>query len=135
MAEEGLTLSGRCPVTLSMMFSVSQAETSGLWFLRLFETDSASASCNLEQTLKLELGRCGGEADMSDSLVGTSTKGCGLGWMYAGTDGGVKSGRGAGRCTGRVLCRGGWKRPGGTTAGGTTAGGTTAGGIFVAVML
>lgn len=106
--EEALTLSGRCSVTLSIMLSVSQAEASGLWFLGLFKIDSTSLGGILEQTLKLEPGRWGGEANMSDSLVGTSTEVLrGLARMYTGIAGVVGSCRAVGRCTGRVLCRGG----------------------------
>lgn len=99
MTEKGLTFSGRCSVTLSSMLSASQAETSGLWFLGLLEIDSTSSGSNLEQTLELEPGGQGGEANMSDSLVGISTEVCGLTWMSAGTAGVVGRGRAAGRCT------------------------------------
>lgn len=97
VTETGFTLSGRCSVTLSIMLSVSQVETSGFWFFALFQTDSTSSGSNLEQTLKLGPGRWGGEATMSASLVVTSTEGCGLAGTYAGTAGVVGSDGGAGR--------------------------------------
>ena len=74
------------------MLSVSQELTPGLWFLERFERDSTSSGSSLEPVLKLEPVRRGGEARMSDSLVGTSIEVSGLLWMNAGTAGVVVRG-------------------------------------------
>lgn len=66
VTEAGLSRSGRCSVTLSIMLPVSP-ET---------PIDSISSGKYLEQTLKVEPGRWRGEAETSDSLVETSRGVC-----------------------------------------------------------
>ncbi len=97
VTEQGLTLSGRCSVTLCIMLSVSQAEISGLWLLELLGIDSTSSGNILEQTLILEPRKCGGEANVLDSLVGVAAEVRGFAWMPGGTAGAAGICRAVGR--------------------------------------
>lgn len=126
MKAEGLTLSGRCLVTLSMMSSVRE-ETSGLWLSVLLENDNSSSSTRLACRLALAPGGVGGKAILSDAPVGIPTGLRGLTctqWGAAGV---------AGSCTAAGRKEGGnggcWMRGGG--AGGRAGGG--GGGAVLAV--
>lgn len=75
VTDSGLILSGRCSVTFSIMLSVSQDVSFSLWYLRLSESDSTSSGSGLEARLKPD--RLGGDVNVSDSSVETSSEVCG----------------------------------------------------------
>lgn len=93
---EGLTLSWRCFVTLSMMSSVRE-ETSGLWLSVLLENDNSSSSTGLACRLAPVPGGRGGEAILSDARVGIPTGLRGLTCTQCGAAGVAGSCTAAGR--------------------------------------